>query len=490
MDEVVFRTSQKVDDIQFHIKLAADEGKNVILHFSEKVKGMMFSFFNNPKYSHLLQLLKNAGAVVLGLHRECKEYIIVHSKSLLRCLLKLLGKNFSTRDILIGSAGLIIGGVIGFVLSYAIPRNQNVLRCMQAIQCIRYSGIEAVVLVEDALGNRECGKNEVLVNVKAASLNTVDLAICKGYGSLIRKAMAKVYKNSYELPITLGRDCTGIVVDIGRNVNRLEVGDEVWLTAPFWASGTMTEYIVAPEYKVSLKPKTIGFEGAASLPYSGSTVLSVLRKIDITSQNANTKTVFVHGGCSAMGCILVQILIAWGAKVTTSCYSRATPVAKALGVNDIIGLSPLPTNDHYFTEKNYSLLRQELHCREKFDAIVTTTTCELTNQELLEFCKSSGKLASTLPQLLRSDTSIFPMRSIYSLYFQVHGYMQKIFIGTINGFGEDAVCHHTLDELRSLVESGKVQTVVDRVFQPYDIEHAFNHIESVDSIGSTVITFR
>lgn len=52
------------------------------------------------------------------------------------------------------------------------------------------------------------------------------------------------------------------------------------------------------------------------------------------------------------------------------------------------------------------------------------------------------------------------------------------------------MCRHALDQLRDLVESGKVQTVVDRVFQPYDIEQAFNHIQSVDSIGSTVITFR
>ncbi|GJQ79174.1 hypothetical protein Trydic_g5423 [Trypoxylus dichotomus] len=490
MDEVVFRTSQKVDNIQYHIKLLADGGKNVILHISEKVKGMILNFFDNPKYSHLLQFLKNAGAVVLSLHRECKEYIIVHSKILLRRILKLLGKNFSTRDILIGSAGLIIGGIIGFLLSYAIPGSHDVLRCMQAIQCIRYSGIEAVVLVEDALGSRECGKNEVLVNVKAASLNTVDIEICKGYGSLIRKAMVNVSKNIKELPITLGRDCTGIVVDIGRNVDHLEVGDEVWLTVPFWAPGTMTEYIVAPENRVSHKPKTIGFEGAASLPYSGSIVLSVLRKIDITPQNAKTKLVFVHGGCSATGCILVQILIAWGAKITTSCYNRATPVAKALGVNDIIGLSSLPANNINSVEENYSLLKQELHCREKFDVIIITTTCELNNQELLQFCKSTGKVVSTLPQLLRSDTSIFPMRSIYSLYFQVHGYIQKIFTGAITSFGEDSTCRHTLDELRELVESGKVQTVVDRVFQPYDIEHALNHIQSDDSIGSTVITFR
>lgn len=51
----------------------------------------------------------------------------------------------------------------------------------------------------------------------------------------------------------------------------------------------MTEYIVVSENKVSHKPKTIGFEGAASLPYCGSIALSALRKINVTPKNANKK---------------------------------------------------------------------------------------------------------------------------------------------------------------------------------------------------------
>lgn len=68
--------------------------------------------------------------------------------------------------------------------------------------------------------------------------------------------------------------------------------------------------------------------------------------------------------------------------------------------------------------------------------------------------------------------------------------LQKVFTGTLNNFGEDRMCCHMLDELRELVENGKIQTVVDRVFQPLDIEHALNHMQSTESIGSTVITFR
>lgn len=72
-----------------------------------------------------------------------------------------------------------------------------------------------------------------------------------------------------DLPIQLGRDCAGFVIDIGRGVVSFDVGDEVYLAVPSWAPGTMAEYIVVPENMVWRRPKLVSFEAAASLPYSG-----------------------------------------------------------------------------------------------------------------------------------------------------------------------------------------------------------------------------
>lgn len=57
-------------------------------------------------------------------------------------------------------------------------------------------------------------------------------------------------------------------------------------------------------------------------------------------------------------------------------------------------------------------------------------------------------------------------------------------------FGEYHICYVVLDQLNKLVESGDLQTVVDKVYHPQDIEIALRHIQSPESIGSTVITFR
>lgn len=76
----------------------------------------------------------------------------------------------------------------------------------------------------------------------------------------------------------MGRDCTGTVIDVGRNVTRFEIGDEVWLTVPYWMTGTLAEFISIKENYVSHKPDRLDFLDAASLPYSGCIALDCVRR--------------------------------------------------------------------------------------------------------------------------------------------------------------------------------------------------------------------
>lgn len=67
---------------------------------------------------------------------------------------------------------------------------------------------------------------------------------------------------------------------------------------------------------------------------------------------------------------------------------------------------------------------------------------------------------------------------------------QNIFGWRRAGFGESDINYNHLDVLSELVDKNQLQSVVDKVFQPHDIEQALEHVESADSIGSTIITFR
>lgn len=89
--------------------------------------------------------------------------------------------------------------------------------------------------------------------------------------------------------VILGRDCTGIITDIGSRVKRLDIDDEVWVTVPFWSQGTMCQTIVVPEARVARKPKNVGFESACSLPYAGSLALSALNEAHLDNSSAHKK---------------------------------------------------------------------------------------------------------------------------------------------------------------------------------------------------------
>lgn len=93
----------------------------------------------------------------------------------------------------------------------------------------------------------------------------------------------------HDLPFTLGRDCTGIITDIGQNVKRLEIGDEVWVSVPFWYPGTLSQMFIVSECKVGQKPKKIGFESACSLPYAGTVALEALEEVSVNIDNAVNK---------------------------------------------------------------------------------------------------------------------------------------------------------------------------------------------------------
>lgn len=85
----------------------------------------------------------------------------------------------------------------------------------------------------------------------------------------------------------MGRGCSGVITEIGQSVTRFEIGDEVYMTAPFWAQGTISELYLAKEFRVAHKPKRIGFEGAAGLPYAGSLALNAVKVAGITKDNAH-----------------------------------------------------------------------------------------------------------------------------------------------------------------------------------------------------------
>lgn len=103
--------------------------------------------------------------------------------------------------------------------------------------------------------------------------------------------MLKLFSFQVHEPYILGRECSGVIVDVGHNVSSLEVNDRVWMCIPIWAArGVMAEYVSVPEKYVALKPKNVSFEAAATIPYAALTLWrKVLIPANLNATNAKNK---------------------------------------------------------------------------------------------------------------------------------------------------------------------------------------------------------
>ncbi|XP_076268886.1 NAD(P)H oxidoreductase RTN4IP1, mitochondrial-like isoform X2 [Rhynchophorus ferrugineus] len=490
MDELLFRSNRGIESMQAEI--AASKTKDFFNNYSRQVSDLFKQIWSNTHVNEIKGVLLEVIKFVIDVSSDVKKYFIesVDLKYLSLFLTQTFGNKWTKREITLACVGFLVGGLIGAAVGYSIRSTQTPYRYMQAIQVVRYMGPESVAVLQDAQAPYECGDFDVLVNVKAASVQVIDAQICCGYGRNFRKILRKLYNES-DLPVTLGRDCTGIITDLGRKVKRLEIGDEVWVTLPYWSQGTLCQTILVSENRVAHKPKNVGFEGACSIPYAGSIALSTLSEANIDSNNAQNKSFLIQGGCTPVGCVLIQLLKSWKADVTATCYKRAVPVAEALGANEVITVedpenaaSEINSNN---MKSNKNLLKQLEHINKQFDFIILTKN--ESADDFKTFCTKEGQILSTYPPQLASDS----LGYLTSLLFTSYIYLKvKIswFGSVYDDFDEAHLCHVTLEKLTELVEDGVLQTVVDKVFPPRDIELALQHIQSPYSIGSAVITFR
>ena len=118
-------------------------------------------------------------------------------------------------------------------------------------------------------------ENEVLVKVRAASINFANPALVRGKPFIIRMMVGGLTKPKYNVP---GSDMAGTVASVGPNVTEFKPGDEVYGDLSSSGFGTYAEYVAAPVNMLAKKPSNLTFEEAAAVPQSGLVALQGLRK--------------------------------------------------------------------------------------------------------------------------------------------------------------------------------------------------------------------
>lgn len=328
---------------------------------------------------------------------------------------------------------------------------------MKAAYIQRYGNINDVQLGEQS--KPTLTENAVLVKVHAASINPLDLRVLEGEFKTILPV---------QFPFILGNDFAGIVVEVGANVIQFKVGDNVYAKTDL--NGAFAEYTVVKQSSLALKPDNISMELAASLPLVSLTAWQAL--VEIANVQAGQK-VLIHAGSGGVGSIAIQLAKHLGAIVATTTSSKNIAWVKALGADIIIDYK---TTDFEQELKDYdvvldtqggSILEKSLNVLKRGGRIVSISGPP--DRNLAEAINANWLLKCIIPLLSWSIRHKAKKRGItYSFLF-----MQP------NG--------QQLSEISKLVESGKINPIVDKTYGLSEIKDAFQYVNTGRAKGKVVL---
>ena len=313
---------------------------------------------------------------------------------------------------------------------------------MKAYYSTKYGGPEYAFYGE--LPDATTKNGEILIEVKAVSVNPVDYKIMQG--------AVKIVSGS-KFPRVFGTDFAGIVKEITEGIIGFKPGDHVYGSASiiFGKQGALAElFSVLPE-NVRKIPEGISFEEAASLPVAGLTALNGLRRCNVTEG----RSVLINGGTGGVGHFAVQIAKARGAHVTVTCSSSNSALAKKLGADTVSG----------YTKDDFGRLTT------KFDAIFDAAGL-MSYSNVLRLLKKGGVHSSTL---------FFPPSSIYAVLLSIVS-GRKLTSANMRKKPED------YEEMEMLWREKKVVPMIDRTFPLSKCGDAFYHTEHGKPKGKVIVT--
>ena len=196
---------------------------------------------------------------------------------------------------------------------------------MKAILC-RHYGSPDVLEIEE-VEKPSPGAAEVLIKIRASSVNPIDFHFMRGlpYFARIMTGLRKP-KPKFMRP---GVDVAGQVEAVGSNVTQFKPGDEVFGAV----RGAFAEYACAPESSVVIKPANVTFEQAATVAVAGSTALQGLRD---TGRIRAGQKVLINGAAGGVGTFAVQIARSFGADVTGVCSGGNAAMVRSIGAGHVI----------------------------------------------------------------------------------------------------------------------------------------------------------
>jgi NADPH:quinone reductase-like Zn-dependent oxidoreductase len=317
-------------------------------------------------------------------------------------------------------------------------------KLMKAIVLNDYGSPDALKLAEVAQPAMKA--NQVLVRVKAVSINAGDMFAMRGDPWLIRLTAGFPRPKNY----ILGWDMAGVVETVGSSVTQFRPGDEVYASC----SGALAEYVSVVEEKLALKPANLTFEQAAAIPTAAITALKGLR--DVGKLQPGQK-VLINGASGGVGTFAVQIAKALGAEVTGVCSARNVDMVRSLGADHVVD----------YTQKDFTQNGR------RYDLILDNV---------------ASHSFSDLIRVLTPQGLIIPNSGHSGMGYVFKAFLLSPFLRQLGSMYVAVPTGKDLAQLKEWIETEKVKPVIERAYPLRETPEAFRYLDKEHARGKVIIT--
>ncbi|MFT5360240.1 MAG: NADPH:quinone reductase-like Zn-dependent oxidoreductase [Candidatus Paceibacteria bacterium] len=306
---------------------------------------------------------------------------------------------------------------------------------MKAYICEKYGPPEVLKLVE--IGKPHPKKNEVLIKVKATAVNSGDVRLRAlrvddgALGFIVEIIMRIIIGFRGPRKKVLGSVLSGVIVEIGDEVNKFKVGDEIFAMTGMNFGGFAEYATLSQDKGISLKPKKASFEDASAIAFGGTTALYFLHKAGI----AKSKKVLIYGSTGAVGTSAVQIAKSEGAHVTAVSGPDGIELTKSLGADKV----------YNYKEQDISELG------EQFD-IIFDAVGKLPRKRCKNILKDGGSYV------------------------------------TVGGLDVASEAQSSMQQLAKMFDEGELVSVIDKTFLFNGMVEAHRYVDAGQKKGNVVVT--
>ncbi|MBY5707504.1 NADP-dependent oxidoreductase [Rhizobium leguminosarum] len=303
---------------------------------------------------------------------------------------------------------------------------------------------------------------DILVRIHATGVNLLDSKVRDGEFKLLLP---------YRPPFVLGHDVAGTVVKVGSRAQRFKVGDEIYARPRDHRVGTFAEFIAVNEADVAPKPKNLSMEEAASIPLVALTAWQAL--VEVAKVKPGQK-VFIQAGSGGVGTFAIQLAKHLGATVATTTSATNTDLVRSLGADVVIDYK---TQDFEKVLSGYDLVLNSQDAK--------------TLDKSLRVLKPGGQLISISgppDPAFAKELGLNPFLKLVLRVISRSVRKKAKKLGVRYSFLFMRAEGQQLSQITSLIESGVIRPVVDKVFPFEKAGEALAYVETGRAKGKVVIT--